>query len=183
MKKKMIYLVLMLIIIGLVYYFAFDRENKSDLLNTAEIKYQNTPMYQDITGFELTEYSSGNRKIKIEADRAVIKPKKIAFFRTPLIKEAHMSNPSISIYKDNRLYSKINSPVGKIDLSNKKIYLKDGVKLVVAGKKELSAKEMVLDPETGILSVGKRFILKENGKVIEGRGLKSDLELKDKSFY
>jgi len=145
-------------------------EGKISSLKTVE-------RYTVITGFCFSEYISGAKKFEIKAEEASIRPKRIAFFKTPLIKETHMVKPEITFFAEDKEVSHIAADSGKINMFNRKILLKGDVKLITADGKELSAKTMSVNPKSGLLSIGGRFTLKRNGDIIKGKGLKSDINL------
>ena len=176
MKKIWFWLIIIIILgVGL----SLLSMKKTEKEPSEELILSKTGTYQEITGFSLTEYISGQKKVAIKAEEASIRPKIIGFFKTPLIKETHMVRPEIFFFTEAKLVSHIMADSGKMNMGNKKIILKEGVFLVTPDGKRLSAKQMSVDPKSGLLSVKGIFTLKKGGEIIKGKGLKSDIELKD----
>lgn len=179
MKKTRLYWIIALpFLFLLVVYILFQgikRAEKPDLEKAAISK---SDAYMTITGFTFTEYISGMKKMEVKTEKTSIRPKKIGFFKTPLIKEAHMVKPEVFFFADGKETSHIMADSGKMNMANKKMLLKGNVILITSDGKRLSTRNMAVDPKKGLLSIKGRFTLKRNGDIIKGKGLRSDIELK-----
>lgn len=133
--------------------------------------------YQEMTGVTFTEYVSGNKKMVVKAASVSIRPGKIGFFKTPLIKEAHMGKPELIFFAGGKEDSHITADSGKMNMGNKRVVLRGNVTLVTANGKRLFTEEMAVDPKHGLLSVNGKFTLDEGGDITKGKGLKSDIGL------
>ena len=175
MKKIWFWLIIIIILgVGL----SLLSMKKTEKEPSEELILSKTGTYQEITGFSLAEYRSGEKRMEIKAEKTSIKSKRIGFLTTPLVKEAHMSSPEILFFIADKKVSHVRADSGKMNMSNKRILLRGKVSLVTADGESLSAKEMEVDPKSGLLSVKESFILKRNNDIIKGKGLKSDIELK-----
>jgi len=179
LKKAKLYWIAVLPLLFLIalylFYYGMKEARKNAAVKTEQLK---PGVYQEITGFCLTEYFYGKKKMEVKTEKATIKSKRIGFFTTPLVKEAHMVKPYICFYTNGKEASRITADSGKMNMNNKRIVLKKNVVLTTADNKRLSTKEMVLNPKNGLVSIMGSFILDRNGDIIKGKGLKSDVELK-----
>lgn len=138
-----------------------------------------TDVYQEITGFSFSEYISGKKKMEIKAEKASIRPKRIGFLTTSLVKETYLVKPQLLFFADGEKISHIAADSGRMDMATKKIILKKNVSLLTASGKTLSAEEMTVEPDKEMLSISGSYALEINGKIIEGKKLKTDVELRD----
>ena len=134
--------------------------------------------YQEIEGLSLTEYYAGKERMLIKAEKASIRPKKIGFLTTSLVKEAHLVKPDIFLYDDGKWISRIKADYATMDISNKKMFLRQNVTLTTADGERLSTKKMVFAPEKGVISLKGEFTLNIKGDTIRGEGLIADVGLK-----
>ena len=134
---------------------------------------------QEMTGVTFTEYLSGKKKMEVSAEKVSIGPKKIGFFKTPLVQEGLMVKPEIVFFEEGKETSHITADSGKMNMGNKKVLLKGNVILNSAYGKKLRTKEMAIDPVRGLVSVRGSYTLEEGGQTVKGRGLKSNIRLEN----
>jgi LPS export ABC transporter protein LptC len=131
----------------------------------------------EITGFTLSEYFAGAKRMEIKTEKAQIRPKIVGFFKTPLMKEAHMVKPQIIFFSNDKEISRIDASCGKMNMSNKRIFLKGDVKLKAADGRSLLTESLAIEPKNGFIATNGKFQIKRNGEIIKGRRLRTDIGL------
>jgi LPS export ABC transporter protein LptC len=177
MKKLRSYLIIAVVVIfvPLAYLMFQGTRNPAPGPETAT-----TPdADQEIIGLTFTDFVAGKKRIQIKTERFTIKPKRIGFFRTPLVKEAHLVKPEISFFTDGIPSSRINARTGRMNMGTKALLLHGDVTLVTADGDQLSSEELAVDPKKGLVSVQGTFALEKNGQRTVGRKLESDIALKN----
>jgi LPS export ABC transporter protein LptC len=178
MKKIRPYLIAAVVVIFVPVVYLMFQGIRGDT-PTPKAPFKKTDAYQEIIGLTFTDFVAGKKRIQIKTERFTIKPKRVGFFKTPLVKEAHLVKPELSFFTDGIPTSRINANAGRMNMGTKALMLNGDVTLVTADGARLSSKELAVDPKKGLVSVQGRFTLEKNGRRTVGRKLQSDIALKD----
>jgi len=155
-----------------------QRKREAEQEKNSKTVFSKSNTYPEINGFTFTDYVSGKKKMELRAERASIKPKKIGFFKTPLVREAYMVKPEIYFFADGTEVTRVTAASATMDMGDRKILLKENVELTTADGKKITASKMALDVQHGLLSVPGAFTMDNKGVITRGRGLKSDIEFR-----
>jgi len=132
-----------------------------------------------LSGFKLSEYIEDSKSFTIEGEEAFVRPKKVGFFITPLVKIAHIRSPRITFYDAGKEISHIVADWGELNLENKGLILKNNVIFRSTDKKELRTENLRWRPKDRFIEVRDRFVLTEGGKIIQGKGFRSDIRFSE----
>jgi LPS export ABC transporter protein LptC len=183
--KKIISTLLCFGAIALIAYACFKFvENNSEIpQQPTQENIQKDGVYQRVIGFSLEEYDIANDYTTItKAEELVVRPSRIGFFKTPLIKETILSNPQVIFLQKNKEVSRITAHKAKLDLANKRLFLQNNVQLKTSDGKLLLSEHMTLDYATRTILVRDRFKIIDGENHILGVGITSDIKLEQVSI-
>jgi len=173
-KKKWFYAIVTVIFLLLCLAYLISNQPSKAKEKIVTLK---SGAHQQITGLVFSDYYSGKKRMELKAEEVLVGPKTIGFLKTPLIQETRMTKPEILFFDEGRQCSHITATSGRMSMNNRRIFLKDNVRLATSDGSTLSTEEMTVEPKLGFLSVKGSFVLKKNKEITRGKGLKSDIRL------